>query len=103
MHKHHPDDKKLHGQIRRNEGDMPEKISYDILQNYYNNIQDDVLVIHGSQLPHVLRDKSLGLKEIDFIVVNFTKQYVMNLEVKTWLGPNEMDPQNDKKNNDKIK
>ena len=28
-------------------------------------------------------------QEIDFLVINYSKQYILNIEVKTWLGPNK--------------
>ena len=83
-----PDDKKLLGEIRQAEGDLTEKEVYEALKDYFGKRKESVLVINGNELPVVLGDTSKK-QEMDFIIVNFTKQYLMNIEVKKFLGKGE--------------
>merc|ERR1711963_1299975 len=75
--------KKGHGNNAKS--DIVEKAAYYCLRNYFEGGEDVVLVIHGIEMHNIGEDKGHDKQEIDFLVVNYTKQYILNLEAKTAL------------------
>ena len=89
---YHPDSElvkdKLKKVIQKATGEIPERIVYEGLKEYFKKMGEDVLVIHSMYFLEwnleKRQKKSAGEK--DFIIINRTHQYIMNLEVKNLLG-----------------
>ena len=60
-------------------GDMLEKEFYDAIKSYFEDCNENVLVIHSHKL---LGLKSNSGKEKDFLIVNLSYGYILNIEVK---------------------
>ena len=82
--------KKWRCKIKTLEGEAVEKTVYDTLKSFYKlNSDQEVLVLHGYEIMDL--EMPYGKKEIphgekDFIIVNFTVGYIMNIEVKSSLN-----------------
>ena len=61
-------------------GDDVEEYIYDELKEIFTNSTDDVIVIHSHKLLDVETNKH---EEKDFIILNYTKGYVMVIEAKS--------------------
>merc|ERR1711860_438006 len=59
-------------------GDFWERYLYNALKKYFENTKDACFIIHGHSFLH--QD---NLKEKDFIILNLSKGYIMNIEAKT--------------------
>ena len=59
-------------------GDFWERHLYNALKNYFEETKDACLIIHGHSFLH--QD---NFKEKDFIILNLSKGYIMNIEAKT--------------------
>lgn len=70
---------KLKSSIPNVRGDLLEKQFYESIKSYVENQNENVLVIHSHKL---LGLKSNTQKEKDFIVVNLSFGYILNIEVK---------------------
>ena len=91
----YPDDKKLIGDIRQSKGDMLERQVYDALYKHFSSkVDEDVLIIQGLELVKLGGVKGSDKQEVDFLIVNFTHQYILNIEVKKWLGQIQGKPEN---------
>ena len=69
-----PKDHINHGTLR---GDMAERKVFEALQKYFDLTKDDCLVLHSYSFLH--RE---NYREKDFVILNLTKGYVMDIEVK---------------------
>merc|ERR1711860_58552 len=69
-----PKDHEGHGDLS---GDKWERFLYNALKKYFEDTKDACLIIHGHSFLH-----ENNFKEKDFIVLNLSKGYVMNIEVK---------------------
>ena len=85
----YPEDKKLSGEIDHSESDLVEREAYDLLKKHFPP-NEDVVIIHGLELVKLGFKKGVDVQEIDFLVINYTHQYILNLEVKTTLGSSEI-------------
>ena len=47
---------------------------------------EDVLIVQGIEMVKLDGKKGENVREMDFLVINFTYQYILNIEVKKWLG-----------------
>ena len=75
------------GDIRQTKRDMLEHQVYDALKKYFSNrSNENVLVIQGLELVKLSGARRSDKQEVDFLIVNFTHQYILNIEVKKWLG-----------------
>ena len=82
-----PNDKKLIGDIRQTKGDMLERQVYNALKKHFSTrLNEDVLVIQGLELVKLGGVSGGDKQEVDFLIVNFTHQYILNIEVKKWHG-----------------
>ena len=70
---------KLKSSINNVRGDMLEKQFYESIKSYFENQNENVLVIHSHKLLGLKRNVQ---KEKDFIVVNLSFGYILNIEVK---------------------
>ena len=52
------------------------------------------MVIQGLELVKLGGERGSDKQEVDFLVVNFTHQYILNIEVKKWLGQIQGKPEN---------
>ena len=98
MLQNNPGNKKLIGGISHVKGDIKEKHVHDTMATYLRSTSDTVLMIQGCEIKFMLGDPESKQQEMDFLIINQTKKYILNVEVKTWLGPLEKDPSNPKKN-----
>ena len=90
-----PEDKKLIGDIKQTEGDLLERQVYDALRLHFKSrSHEDVLIIQGIELVKIGGERGKDVQELDFLIVNFTHQYVLNIEVKKWLGQIQGKPEN---------
>ena len=74
-----PQAAKLKSSINNVRGDLLEKQFYESIKSYFETQNENVLVIHSHKL---LGLKSNAQKEKDFIVVNLSFGYILNIEVK---------------------
>ena len=90
-----PDDKKLQGDVKQTEGDLLERQVYDALQTHFKSRKkEDVLIVQGLEMVKLGGERGRNVHEIDFLVINFTYQYILNIEVKKWLGQIQGKPEN---------
>ena len=68
-------DNTFDGLTRALHGDISERKVFDTLKMYFNENNEDALIIHS----HVF---NVGNQENDFIIVNLTKGYIMIIDVK---------------------
>lgn len=73
----------MQGRIKITKSDLIEKKARDVVTMYYKKIDGvAVLIIHGIEMLILDAPKGKNKQEIDFVIVNYTKQYVLNIEVK---------------------
>ena len=90
-----PDDKKLRGDVKQTEGDLVERLVYQALQTHFKSRKnEDVLIVQGLEMVKIGGERGRNIHEIDFLIINFTYQYILNIEVKKWLGQIEGKPEN---------
>ena len=90
-----PADKKLQGDVKQTEGDLLERQVYDALQTHFKSRKkEDVLIVQGLEMVKLGGERGRNVHEIDFLVIDFTYQYILNIEVKKWLGQIEGKPEN---------
>ena len=70
---------KLKSSLPNVRGDLLEKQFYESIKSYFENQNENVLVIHSHKL---LGLKSNAPKEKDFIIVHLSFGYILNIEVK---------------------
>ena len=75
---------KFQGDAKSAKSDFVEKEVFEKLKSYLEESPDVTLMLHDIVLP-----KGKQQQEIDFLVVNFSHQYLLNIEVKTSLMPKE--------------
>ena len=81
------DMKKFHiGGQRQHRGELPERRLYDKLQDYFKNRDEAVVVFHGIDILKLNLDRTLKVKEKDFVIINATRRCIMIIEVKRTLG-----------------
>ena len=91
----YPDDKKLQGDVKQAEGDLLERQVYEALESHFKpRKNEDVLIVQGLEMVKLGGERGKNVHEIDFLVINFTYQYILNIEVKKWLGQIEGKPEN---------
>ena len=90
-----PDDKNLQGDVKQTEGDLLERDVYDALQSHFKSRRDEnVLIVQGLEMIKLGGERGRDVHEMDFLVINFTYQYILNIEAKKWLGQIECKPEN---------
>ena len=82
-----PDDSHLLGELHQTIGDMAEKEAYDALKDYFKEKGEAVVIINGLEMLEldIERRRRQDKREIDFLILNYTHHYLMNLEVKNTL------------------
>ena len=73
---------------RKLRGDQPEKDLYEELKKFFSGKSEDVVVLHGSELLELdlEKRKKKDKAEKDYLIINKTHQYVMNIEVKATIS-----------------
>ena len=72
------------GDIKHTKSNGFEKHVYDVLKSFYESkTEDAVIVIQGIDIFGI--DEKIR-HEFDFLVINYSLQYILHFEVKKWLG-----------------
>ena len=76
---------KLQGDLKQQKADLIEKEVRDVVTEYYKQQKGmAVVIINGIEM--LVLDGAKGQKqEVDFLIVNYSKQYILNIEVKRTL------------------
>ena len=80
---------KLKNRLKTIAGEVIEKKVYEALKGYYEWHDDQVLVLHGyeiADLEELAKHKDIRHWEKDFLILNKTYGYVMNIEAKSSLN-----------------
>jgi hypothetical protein len=70
----------------KTKGEPAEKCVYEKLSQYFKDKKEEVVLIHSAKILEPDLSKRKGDFEKDFIVINKSKQYFLNVEVKTSLS-----------------
>ena len=87
-----PEETKLLQNKGHIEGEMLEKKIYNGLKLIFTKLNDDVMVVHGirfMELADQNKDEIVDFEK-DFLIINFTRRFVMSLEAKLCLGKNDL-------------
>ena len=71
--------------IKKFPGDTAERIVHQGLKDYYKKIGSDTVIVQGLEIINL--SSPGNHRECDFIIVNLDKRYILNIEVKNFLGP----------------
>ena len=64
-----------------------EKEARDVLTKYYKDFNEvAVVIINGIDMQILDAEKGRDIQELDFLIINYSKQYILNLEVKRSLN-----------------
>eukprot|EP00092_Neocalanus_flemingeri_P052292 GFUD01061102.1.p1 GENE.GFUD01061102.1~~GFUD01061102.1.p1 ORF type:complete len:271 (+),score=71.44 GFUD01061102.1:39-851(+) len=76
---------------RKMQGERHEKLVYEELSKYFENKEEEVAIIHSAYIlePDLEKRKEKSGYEKDFLVINKTLQYILNVEVKSSLSMSE--------------
>ena len=83
---------KWRGEVTHIKGEALEKTVYDTLKSFFQqpeNKNQEVLVLHGYEIMDLRmkkEQKDYGKREKDFLIVNLTLGYIMNIEAKSSLN-----------------
>ena len=60
-----------------------EKEARDVLTKYYKNLDGvAVVIINGIDMQILDGERGKDVQELDFLIINHSKQYILNIEVK---------------------
>ena len=78
------DDPDFLGELHQAIGDMAEKEAYDALRDYFKEKGEAVVIINGLEMLELdlERRRVKDKREIDFLIINYTHHYIMDMEVK---------------------
>ena len=76
-------EKKYKAMMRKYPGDFAERIAFDAIKKFYKERKNTVIV-QGLEIINLSNPGQH--RESDFIVINVEKKFVLNLEVKNFLG-----------------
>ena len=78
------DDPNFMGELDQAIGDMAEKEAYDALRDYFKEKGEAVVIINGLEMLELdlERRRVKDKREIDFLIINYTHHYIMDMEVK---------------------
>ena len=80
--------KEFEGKYMELKGHIVENLCYDDIKEYFHQRNETVLVIHGLCMLNPDPKKGQNGSEKDFIIVNYTYNYIMAIEVKSSLTTN---------------
>ena len=75
--------KRYQDKVKKFPGDFSERIAFQAIKDYYKEKKNTVIV-QGLEIINLSNPSQH--RESDFIIVNVDKKYVLNLEVKNFLG-----------------
>ena len=62
-----------------------ERKCYEGLRDFFQKSKDDLVIVQGAELINL--DDPRRHREADFVILNLTRKYIMNIECKNYLGP----------------
>ena len=71
--------------IKKFPGDTAERMAHRAIIDYYKKEKRDTVIVQGLEIINL--SSPGNHRECDFIVVNLDKKYILNIEVKNFLGP----------------
>ena len=72
--------------INHTKADLVEKQVRDVVTGYYKELDGvAVLIIQGLEMLMLDAPKGKNIQEVDFLIINYSKQYILNIEAKTSL------------------
>ena len=89
------------GLLSASKGEMVEKEVYDLLRDFYGKEKNPTLIISNNILVHPeatkkeINQSGEGKQEADFLIVDKEIQTLINIEVKSFLGKNPDQPDED--------
>ena len=70
-------------ELKLTKADLIEKQVRDVVTGYYKELDGvAVLIIQGLEMLMLDAPKGKNVQEIDFLIINYSKQYILNIEVK---------------------
>ena len=70
-------------ELKLTKADLIEKQVRDVVTGYYKELDGvAVLVICGLEMLMLDAPKGKNIQEVDFLIINYSKQYILNIEVK---------------------
>ena len=74
------------GDIVKFRGDFfGERKCYEGLRDFFQKSKDNLVIVQGAELINF--KEPTRHREADFVIVNLTRKYIMNIECKSYLGP----------------
>ena len=71
------------GEIKQEMNNLIEKEARDVVTKYYDDLDGvAVVIIHGIDMQILDAEKGKDIQELDFLIINYSKQYILNIEVK---------------------
>ena len=69
--------------LKLTKADLIEKQARDVVTGYYKELDGvAVLIIQGLEMLMLDSPKGKNVQEVDFLIINYSKQYILNIEVK---------------------
>ena len=69
--------------VKQTKADLIEKQVRDVVTGYYKELDGvAVLIIQGLEMLMLDAPKGKNIQEVDFLIINYSKQYILNIEVK---------------------
>ena len=69
--------------VKQTKADLIEKQVRDVVTGYYKELDGvAVLIIQGLEMLMLDAPKGKNVQEVDFLIINYSKQYILNIEVK---------------------
>ena len=69
--------------VKQTKADLIEKKVRDVVTGYYKKLGGvAVLIIQGLEMLMLDAPKGKNIQEVDFLIINYSKQYILNIEVK---------------------
>ena len=69
--------------LKLTKADLIEKQVRDVVTGYYKELDGvAVLVICGLEMLMLDAPRGKNVQEVDFLIINYSKQYILNIEVK---------------------
>ena len=70
-------------EVKLTKADLIEKQVRDVVTGYYKELDGvAVLVICGLEMLMLDAPRGKNVQEVDFLIINYSKQYILNIEVK---------------------
>ena len=74
-------------ELQQTKADLIEKKARDVVTGYYKQLDGvAVLIFQGIEMLMLDAPKGKNIQEVDLLIINYSKQYILNIEVKTSLS-----------------